>query len=149
VIASPGFTKVRLSLFTHEFTKCFCSFYNFIFVCAISQDQFRDYLFLEAQRRDLRAIIENKSRIILAHATSGYKLVFFFACWSLHYACLENYYFEQFKLVGSFSFLQEDNVIDWQTYHLCYYSHYLIKLTKFIAKSTYGFHNAIINIKSL
>ncbi|KAF3327754.1 protein PELOTA 1 isoform X1 [Carex littledalei] len=45
VIASPGFTK----------------------------DQFRDYLFLEAQRRDLRAVIENKSRIILAHATSGYK----------------------------------------------------------------------------
>ncbi|KAJ4773108.1 hypothetical protein LUZ62_063252 [Rhynchospora pubera] len=45
VIASPGFTK----------------------------DQFRDYLFLEAQRQDLRTIIENKSRIILAHATSGYK----------------------------------------------------------------------------
>ncbi|XP_078175552.1 eukaryotic release factor 1 (eRF1) family protein isoform X2 [Carex rostrata] len=43
VIASPGFTK------------------------------FRDYLFLEAQRRDLRTVIENKSRIILAHATSGYK----------------------------------------------------------------------------
>ncbi|KAL6844110.1 hypothetical protein ACP4OV_025783 [Aristida adscensionis] len=45
VIASPGFTK----------------------------DQFRDYLFLEAARRDLRVIIENKSRLILAHATSGYK----------------------------------------------------------------------------
>ncbi|KAJ3681205.1 hypothetical protein LUZ60_015694 [Juncus effusus] len=45
VIASPGFTK----------------------------DQFRDYLLLEAERRQLRQIIENKSRIILAHSTSGYK----------------------------------------------------------------------------
>ncbi|KAF7011568.1 hypothetical protein CFC21_025857 [Triticum aestivum] len=45
VIASPGFTK----------------------------DQFRDYMHLEAARRDLRVIIENKSRIILAHAPSGYK----------------------------------------------------------------------------
>lgn len=45
VIASPGFTK----------------------------DQFRDYILLEAERRQLRQIIENKSRIILAHSTSGYK----------------------------------------------------------------------------
>ncbi|CAA6659832.1 unnamed protein product [Spirodela intermedia] len=45
VIASPGFTK----------------------------DQFRDYMLLEAERRQLRSIIENKSRIILAHSTSGYK----------------------------------------------------------------------------
>lgn len=45
VLASPGFTK----------------------------DQFRDYLLLEAERRELRQIIENKSRLILAHATSGYK----------------------------------------------------------------------------
>ncbi|KAJ7978239.1 Protein pelota-like [Quillaja saponaria] len=45
VIASPGFTK----------------------------EQFRDYLILEADRRNLRPIIENKSRIILAHASSGYK----------------------------------------------------------------------------
>lgn len=45
VIASPGFTK----------------------------DQFRDYLLLEAERRQLRPIIENKSRLILAHSTSGYK----------------------------------------------------------------------------
>lgn len=45
VIASPGFTK----------------------------DQFRDYLLLEAERRSLRPIIENKSRLVLAHATSGYK----------------------------------------------------------------------------
>uniref|UniRef100_A0A0E0KW88 Protein pelota homolog n=1 Tax=Oryza punctata TaxID=4537 RepID=A0A0E0KW88_ORYPU len=45
VIASPGFTK----------------------------DQFRDYMHLEAARRDLRLIIENKQRIVLAHAPSGYK----------------------------------------------------------------------------
>ncbi|WOL17941.1 protein PELOTA 1 isoform X3 [Canna indica] len=45
VIASPGFTK----------------------------DQFRDYLLLEAERRGLRSIIENKSRLVLAHSTSGYK----------------------------------------------------------------------------
>uniref|UniRef100_A0A0D9WAN7 Protein pelota homolog n=1 Tax=Leersia perrieri TaxID=77586 RepID=A0A0D9WAN7_9ORYZ len=45
VIASPGFTK----------------------------DQFRDYAYLEAARRDERKIIENKSRIVLAHAPSGYK----------------------------------------------------------------------------
>lgn len=45
VIASPGFTK----------------------------DQFRDYLLLEAERRSLRPIIENKSRLLLAHSTSGYK----------------------------------------------------------------------------
>ncbi|KAK1271024.1 hypothetical protein QJS04_geneDACA007472 [Acorus gramineus] len=45
VIASPGFTK----------------------------DQFRNYLLLEAERRQLRPIIENKSRLILAHSTSGYR----------------------------------------------------------------------------
>ncbi|KAI3834360.1 hypothetical protein MKX03_030167 [Papaver bracteatum] len=45
VIASPGFTK----------------------------DQFHKYLLLEAERRPLRPIIENKSRILLAHASSGYK----------------------------------------------------------------------------
>ncbi|PSR98848.1 Protein PELOTA like [Actinidia chinensis var. chinensis] len=45
VIASPGFTK----------------------------DQFHRHLLLEAERRQLRAIIENKSRIILVHTTSGYK----------------------------------------------------------------------------
>lgn len=45
VIASPGFTK----------------------------DQFFDYMMLEATRRDLRPIIENKGKIVLAHASSGYK----------------------------------------------------------------------------
>ncbi|XP_071691101.1 protein PELOTA 1-like [Rutidosis leptorrhynchoides] len=45
VIASPGFTK----------------------------DQFHRHLMLESQRRELRNIIENKSRIVLVHSTSGYK----------------------------------------------------------------------------
>ncbi|ERN11905.1 protein PELOTA 1 isoform X1 [Amborella trichopoda] len=45
VIASPGFTK----------------------------DQFHSFMLLEAERRELRSIIENKSRILLAHSTSGYK----------------------------------------------------------------------------
>ncbi|CAI9091426.1 OLC1v1026460C2 [Oldenlandia corymbosa var. corymbosa] len=45
VIASPGFTK----------------------------DQFHRHLLLEAERKQLRAIIENKSRIVLVHTTSGYK----------------------------------------------------------------------------
>ncbi|RZC88981.1 hypothetical protein C5167_030676 [Papaver somniferum] len=45
VIASPGFTK----------------------------DQFHKYLLLEAERRQLRPIIENKSRILLVHTTSGFK----------------------------------------------------------------------------
>uniref|UniRef100_A0A0D6R415 Protein pelota homolog n=1 Tax=Araucaria cunninghamii TaxID=56994 RepID=A0A0D6R415_ARACU len=45
VIASPGFTK----------------------------DQFYNYMLLEAGRRELRSIIENKSHIVLAHASSGYK----------------------------------------------------------------------------
>jgi len=46
----------------------------FIFFSPLSyQDQFRDYMFLEAARRDLRVIIENKQRLVLAHATSGYK----------------------------------------------------------------------------
>lgn len=45
VIASPGFTK----------------------------DQFFDYMMLEATRRDLRQIIENKGKIVLTHSSSGYK----------------------------------------------------------------------------
>ncbi|KAJ6306712.1 hypothetical protein OIU78_021931 [Salix suchowensis] len=45
VIASPGFTK----------------------------DQFHRHLLLEAERRQLRPIIENKSHIVLVHTSSGYK----------------------------------------------------------------------------
>ncbi|KAG9145344.1 hypothetical protein Leryth_008281 [Lithospermum erythrorhizon] len=45
VIASPGFTR----------------------------EQFHRHLMLEAERKQLRSIIENKSRIMLVHTTSGYK----------------------------------------------------------------------------
>ncbi|CAI0458917.1 unnamed protein product [Linum tenue] len=45
VIGSPGFTK----------------------------DQFHRYLLLEAEKKELRPIIENKSKIILVHTSSGYK----------------------------------------------------------------------------
>ncbi|KAL3034536.1 hypothetical protein AAZX31_02G200000 [Glycine max] len=38
-----------------------------------TKDQFHRHLFLEAERRELRPIIENKSRIILVHTSSGYK----------------------------------------------------------------------------
>ncbi|XWS29761.1 hypothetical protein CRYUN_Cryun24cG0058200 [Craigia yunnanensis] len=48
-IASPGFTK----------------------------DQFHRHLLLEAERRQLRPIIENKSRIILVHTSSRYKSEFY------------------------------------------------------------------------
>lgn len=39
----------------------------------VAQDQFHRHLMLEAERKQLRTIIENKSRIILVHTTSGYK----------------------------------------------------------------------------
>lgn len=45
VVASPGFTK----------------------------DQFFSYMMLEATRRDLRPIVENKGKIVLTHSSSGYK----------------------------------------------------------------------------
>eukprot|EP00742_Colponemidia_sp_Colp-10_P004952 GILJ01005290.1.p1 GENE.GILJ01005290.1~~GILJ01005290.1.p1 ORF type:complete len:434 (-),score=75.79 GILJ01005290.1:47-1348(-) len=45
IIASPGFTK----------------------------DQFFEYMNAEALRRDIRFVIENKSKFILAHASSGHK----------------------------------------------------------------------------
>ena len=51
--------------------------FGFLFVLLFGepffQDQFLEYLHLEAVRRDLRALIENKSRIMGAHASSGYK----------------------------------------------------------------------------
>lgn len=39
----------------------------------VFQDQFHRHLLLEAERKQIRTIIENKSRIILVHTTSGYK----------------------------------------------------------------------------
>ncbi|XWS44530.1 hypothetical protein CRYUN_Cryun15aG0053400 [Craigia yunnanensis] len=48
----------------------------FIIICYffdLFQEQFHRHLLLEAERRHLRPIIENKSRIILVHTSSGYK----------------------------------------------------------------------------
>ncbi|GJR68752.1 hypothetical protein Tco_0014817 [Tanacetum coccineum] len=39
----------------------------------LPKDQFHHHLMLEAERRDLRNICENKSCIILVHSTSGYE----------------------------------------------------------------------------
>ncbi|CAI5957360.1 unnamed protein product [Closterium sp. NIES-64] len=39
-----------------------------------AQDQFFEYMMLEATRQNIRAIIENKAKIVLAHSTSGYKV---------------------------------------------------------------------------
>ncbi|CAN7071990.1 unnamed protein product [Brassica oleracea var. botrytis] len=47
--------------------------YDEILVVSYLQDQFHRHLLLEAERRQLRAIIENKSRIILVHTNSGYR----------------------------------------------------------------------------
>ncbi|GKB93220.1 protein PELOTA 1 [Tanacetum coccineum] len=44
-----------------------------LLVSCVHQDQFHRNLMLEAERRDLRNIIENKSRIILVQSTSGYE----------------------------------------------------------------------------
>ncbi|KAF9598541.1 hypothetical protein IFM89_028073 [Coptis chinensis] len=38
-----------------------------------TKDQFHKHLLLEAERRQLRPIIENKSRLLLVHTTGGYK----------------------------------------------------------------------------
>nr|POE44667.1 protein pelota 1 [Quercus suber] len=75
MIASPGFTK----------------------------DQFHRHLLLEAERRQLRPIIENKSPIVLVHTTSGYK-------------CLDLSVMDEFVAIGlesllrSYGFLLIQNV---------------------------------------
>ncbi|KAF9618592.1 hypothetical protein IFM89_002287 [Coptis chinensis] len=40
---------------------------------SFTKDQFHKHLLLEAERRQLRPIIENKSRLLLVHTTGGYK----------------------------------------------------------------------------
>ncbi|CAN1271531.1 Protein PELOTA 1, partial [Linum perenne] len=62
---------------------CFCAFLKHVDFnvvrCAVigspgfTKDQFHRFLLLEAERKQLRSIIENKSKIILVHTTSGYK----------------------------------------------------------------------------
>ncbi|XP_057471701.1 protein PELOTA 1 [Actinidia eriantha] len=77
--AIAGYDKA-LNKFFENVTQAFLKHVDFNVVrCAViaspgfTKDQFHRHLLLEAERRQLRAIIENKSRIILVHTTSGYK----------------------------------------------------------------------------
>ncbi|XP_059628682.1 protein PELOTA 1 [Cornus florida] len=74
-----GYDKA-LSKFFENVLQAFLKYVDFKVVrCAViaspgfTKDQFHRHLLLEAERRQLRPIIENKSRIILVHTTSGYK----------------------------------------------------------------------------
>ncbi|RYR23513.1 hypothetical protein Ahy_B03g068724 isoform B [Arachis hypogaea] len=77
---SPTHTLLALNKFFENVLQAFLKHIDFNVVrCAViaspgfTKDQFHRHLFLEAERRQLRPIIENKSRIILVHTTSGYK----------------------------------------------------------------------------
>lgn len=64
--------RLQVGIMFFVFFFCIHSILTY-FLLNVQQDQFRDYLLLEAERREIRSIIENKSRIVLAHSTSGYK----------------------------------------------------------------------------
>ncbi|KAK3042778.1 hypothetical protein RJ639_001051 [Escallonia herrerae] len=77
--AVAGYDKA-LTKFFENVVKAFLQHVDFEVVrCAViaspgfTKDQFHRHLLLEAERRQMRSIIENKSRIILVQATSGYK----------------------------------------------------------------------------
>ncbi|KMZ60366.1 putative Pelota [Zostera marina] len=77
--AIAGYEKA-LNKFFENVLQAFLKHVDFNIVrCAVlassgfTKDQFRDYLLLEAERRQLKPIIENKSRLVVAHSTSGYK----------------------------------------------------------------------------
>ncbi|PQQ14843.1 protein PELOTA 1 isoform X1 [Prunus yedoensis var. nudiflora] len=72
--------RLALSKFFENVLQAFLKYVDFSVVrCAViaspgfTKDQFHRHLLLEAERRQLRSIIENKSRIILVHTSSGYK----------------------------------------------------------------------------
>ncbi|KAK9919270.1 hypothetical protein M0R45_027879 [Rubus argutus] len=74
-----GYEKA-LSKFFENVLQAFLKYVDFSVVrCAViaspgfTKDQFHRHLLLEAERKQLRPIIENKSRIILVHTSSGYK----------------------------------------------------------------------------
>ncbi|KAL6146915.1 hypothetical protein ACLB2K_057591 [Fragaria x ananassa] len=74
-----GYEKA-LSKFFENVLQAFLKYVDFSVVrCAViaspgfTKDQFHRHLLLEAERKQLRSIIENKSRIVLVHTTSGYK----------------------------------------------------------------------------
>ncbi|XP_050374231.1 protein PELOTA 1-like [Argentina anserina] len=69
-----------LSTFFERVLQAFLQHVDFSIVkCAViaspgfTRDQFHKHLLLEAERKQLRPIIENKSRMILVHSSSGYK----------------------------------------------------------------------------
>lgn len=69
-----------LSKFFEKVLQAFLKHVDFSVVgCAViaspgfAKDQFHKHLLLEAERRQLRPIIENKSRIVLVHTSSGYR----------------------------------------------------------------------------
>lgn len=77
--AIAGYDKA-LNKFFDNVVQAFLNHIDFKVVrCAVigspgfTRDQFHRHLMLEAERRQLRPIIENKSRIVLVHTTSGYK----------------------------------------------------------------------------
>ncbi|XP_027104676.2 protein PELOTA 1-like [Coffea arabica] len=77
--AVAGYDKA-LNKFFDNVLQAFCQHIDFNVVrCAViaspgfTKDQFHRHLLLEAERKQLRPIIENKSRIVLVHTTSGYK----------------------------------------------------------------------------
>ncbi|XP_017254449.1 protein PELOTA 1 isoform X1 [Daucus carota subsp. sativus] len=77
--AIAGYDKA-LDKFFENVAQAFLKHIDFQVVrCAViassgfTKDQFHRHLMLEAERKQLRTIIENKSRIILVHTTSGYK----------------------------------------------------------------------------
>jgi protein pelota len=77
--AIAGYDKA-LNKFFDNVVQAFLSHIDFKIVrCAViaspgfTREQFHRHLMLEAERKQLRSIIENKSRILLAHTTSGYK----------------------------------------------------------------------------
>ncbi|KAF3602451.1 hypothetical protein F2Q69_00034222 [Brassica cretica] len=84
VLMQEGLGQIFLALkkFFENVLQAFVKHVDFSVVrCAViaspgfgfTKDQFHRHLLLEAERRQLRAIIENKSRIILVHTNSGYR----------------------------------------------------------------------------
>ncbi|CAN1765604.1 Protein PELOTA 1 [Linum perenne] len=80
VITLVLFPSQALNKFFQNVLQAFLKHVDFNVVrCAVigspgfTKDQFHRFLLLEAERKQLRSIIENKSKIILVHTTSGYK----------------------------------------------------------------------------
>jgi len=44
-----------------------------VLFCTFVQDQFYDYLFEQAVKTDNKLLLDNKSKFVLVHASSGFK----------------------------------------------------------------------------